>query len=105
MKHIIKRFLLFFILLALPLCACLPSPSAANTGSEYGEITAELVALVDKDAELKKLFEKAVDQAAVEVTERDMNPVYSLTSLYKVLDRSESDAMGYLSVRQVYVPL
>ena len=52
MKHIIKRFLLFFILLALPLCACLPSPSAANTGLEYGEITAELVALVDYDAKL-----------------------------------------------------
>ena len=54
---------------------------------EHEDITWDLITLVEHDAELKRLLEKSILQAAEENPDRDTNPVDSLGSYYKFRDR------------------
>ena len=63
----------------------LSSDIARNEAHE--DITWDLITLVEHDAELKELLEKAILQAREENPDPDTNPVVSLETYYQFIDR------------------
>ncbi|MEZ3117743.1 phosphatidylserine decarboxylase [Halobaculum sp. MBLA0147] len=59
-----------------------------RTDGEYGEVTLELLGLLERDPRAKRALEQSIDAAASANSDPDTNPVRSLDDYYRFVDRT-----------------
>lgn len=111
-----KKILLWMLAAILTLCgtAALMTSCSSNDDnpggpdySKYSESTRELISLVDKNAELKTLLEKAIAKGKEQNPDKKTNPAQSLSEYYDFVEwaahsmpvsrKTSTGATGFIS--------